>query len=71
MFGRQLDEFRRRPRPQQLESIVNGSVGIGAGNFDDLEVVVRGTLSGGYVSLLELVRCLLGGRLHFLVGILA
>ena len=54
MFGRQLDEFRGRLRPQQLKSVVNGGVGIGAGNLDDLEVVVSGALGGGRIGVFEL-----------------
>ena len=58
MFGRQLDEFRGRLRPQQLKSVVNGGVGIGAGNLDDLEVVVSGALGGGRIGVFELISLL-------------
>ena len=65
MSGRQLDEFRGRLHPQQRISVVKGGVGIGAGDLDDLEVVVCGALGGGRIGVFELVRCFLGDRLRF------
>jgi hypothetical protein len=50
MRGRQLNELRRRFHRQQFIGVVKGSVGIGTGNLNDLEVVVCGALGGGRIG---------------------
>ena len=52
MRGRQLNELRRGFHRQQFIGVVKGSVGIGTGNLNDLEVVVCGVLSGGRMECL-------------------
>jgi hypothetical protein len=50
MRGRQLNELRRGFHRQQFIGVVKGSVGIGTGNLNDLEVVVCGALGGGRIG---------------------
>ena len=64
MRGRQFKELRRGLYGQHCMGVVEGSVGIGARNLDELEITVCGALGGRRIAVLEeigpFVRCRLG-----------
>jgi hypothetical protein len=53
MRGRQFKKLRHRLHAQHGIGVVEGGVGIGTRNFDELEIVVRGALGGGRIAILE------------------
>ena len=63
--GRKFKELRHGLHAQHGIGVVEGGVGVGARDFDELEIVVRGALGGGRVAVLEEIGPLVGCRLGF------
>src|SRR5262249_16912273 len=70
MRGGKFDDFRERLHRHQLAREVERGVGVRARGLDHLETVVGGALRRRCVGVLKHIGCLLGGRLHLVVGFL-
>src|SRR4029077_13286003 len=65
----QLDKLRRGLRTQQLMGVVKGGASVDTGNLNKLEIVLRGTLSGGRIGIFEQVGYFLAGHLRLPVSV--
>jgi len=65
MRGRQFKELRHGLHRQHRMGVVKSGVGIGARNFDELEIIVCGALGGCRIAILEEIGPFVSCRLGF------